>query len=149
MLLNTLQGSQVDIWGKSFPGQGTACAKNVSWEHAWCVINEGEESLGSWGQKQVERSLREDQLYMILSEAPWDTGKKNNNSKTLILHSRNVHSEQKGKITMSKTVNMSRTQRLGGLFWGVAGLQGQRECGNGEKALLPRELNISGHPMSR
>lgn len=55
----------MDIWGKSFPGQGTACAKNVSWEHAWCVINEGEESLGSWGQKQVERSLREDEFIKV------------------------------------------------------------------------------------
>ena len=49
---------------------------------------------------------------------------------------------------------MSRTQRLGGLFWGLQGPRSSSwssrsgECGNGEawlpKAWLPPELNISG-----
>lgn len=57
--------------------------------------------------------------YVILCMTPfatlWDTGEKYH--QTLPLCSRYLHFEQKAKINMGQTVSVSRTQRLGGLFW--------------------------------
>jgi len=67
-----------------------------------------------------------------------DTGQKY--SKTLTLNSRNLHSEQKDKINMCQNVSVSRTQRLGSLFWGAGRIQVWRECGYMERWLCCHQI---------